>query len=132
MEQVGKARSYFLKAMYAFIAVGLGLTNTPDALSSIGVTADSYTVINAMLMAFMILSLLGIFRPLQMLPLLMFELLWKILWLILFALPMYLNSGLDEYAAGVVFACLIGVILTPLVLPWRYILDTYFRFSNAR
>ncbi|OHU86682.1 MULTISPECIES: hypothetical protein [Pseudoalteromonas] len=126
MEDIGKVKLYLLRAMYIFIFVGLGLSNTPEAISEMGVSTDSYTVINAMLMGFMLMSLLGAFYPLKMLPILMFELLWKILWLALFALPMYLNAGLDEYAIGVAFACIIGVVLTPIVLPWRYIINTYF------
>ncbi|WP_105167813.1 hypothetical protein [Pseudoalteromonas sp. T1lg23B] len=126
MEEVGKIRLNFLRAMYVFIVIGLGLSNTPEAISEMGISADSYTVINAMLMGFMILSLVGVFFPLQMLPILMFELLWKVIWLAMFALPMHLNMGLDEYATGVAFACFIGVILTPLVLPWRYIFNNYF------
>ena len=127
MGDVGKVRLYSLRAMYLLIVVGLGLTNLPDALSSVGRSADSYTVINAMLLGFMILSFVGVFYPLKMLPVLMLELLWKLVWLGLFALPMYLSSGLDEYSSGVAVACFVGVVLTPLVLPWRYIIKEYFR-----
>lgn len=127
MGEVSKARIYVLRAMYIFIAIGLGLSNTPDATSSVGVSADAYTVINAILIGFMLLSVVGVFYPLKMLPVLMLELLWKVLWLCIFALPMYLNAGLDDYATGVAFACAIGVVLTPLVLPWRYIFTEFFR-----
>ncbi|CAM4297437.1 hypothetical protein [Pseudoalteromonas byunsanensis] len=126
MEEVGKVRLNFLRAMYVFIVIGLGLSNTPEAISEMGRAADSYTVINAMLMGFMILALVGVFFPLKMLPILMFELLWKVIWLAMFALPIHLSAGLDEYATDVAFACFIGVVLTPLVLPWRYIFKTYF------
>ncbi|NOU49914.1 hypothetical protein HG263_05105 [Pseudoalteromonas sp. JBTF-M23] len=127
METIGKTRIYALRAMYLFIVVGLGLSNTPEALSSAGVSADSDTVINAILIGFMVLSFIGVFFPLKMLPVLMLELLWKVVWLAMFALPMHLSSGLDEYSMGVAFACLIGVVLTPIVLPWRYIYKDYFQ-----
>lgn len=71
------------------------------------------------------MALLGIRYPLKMLPILLLELVWKSFWLVVFALPMYLNHGLDQYAREVVFACGMGVILTPLVIPWRYVINHY-------
>ena len=63
--------------------------------------------------------------PLKMLPILLLELFWKSFWLLVFALPMYLNHELDQYARDVVFACGMGVVLTPLVIPWRYVINHY-------
>lgn len=80
------------------------------ALSSVGVSAGSYAVINVMLIGFMILSLVGACYPLQRLPVLMLELLWKAIWLSFFVLPIHLNTALDDYAAAVAFVCTVGVI----------------------
>jgi hypothetical protein len=102
------------------------------ALSSVGVSAGSYAVINVMLIGFMILSLVGVCYPLQRLPVLMLELLWKAIWLSFFALPIHLNTALDDYVAAVVSACMAGVVLTPLVLPWRYIFNNFFDDVSER
>ena len=127
MDEVGKVRIYLLRAMYAFIAFGLGVTTLPDIVSGSGQSADSDTVINAILMGFCLLSLLGIKYPLKMLPLLLLEVTWKVFWLLVYALPMHLSNGLDEYAQELVFACAMGVILTPLVLPWGYLITHYLK-----
>ncbi|WP_105172046.1 hypothetical protein [Pseudoalteromonas sp. T1lg24] len=127
MDEVGKVRIYLLRAMYAFIAFGLGVTTLPDIVSGSGQSADSDTIINAILMGFCLLSLLGIKYPLKMLPLLLLELTWKVFWLLVYALPMHLSNGLDEYAQELVFACAMGVILTPLVLPWGYLITHYLK-----
>lgn len=127
MDEVGKVRIYLLRAMYAFIAFGLGVTTLPDIVSGSGQSADSDTVINAILMGFCLLSLLGVKYPLKMLPVLLLELVWKVFWLLVYALPMYLNNSLDEYAQELVFACAMGVILTPLVLPWGYLIAHYLK-----
>lgn len=127
MDEVGKVRIYLLRAMYAFIAFGLGVTTLPDIVSGSGRFADSDTIINATLMGFCLLSLLGIKYPLKMLPVLLLELVWKVFWLLVYALPMYLNHSLDEYAQELVLACAMGVILTPLVLPWGYLITHYLK-----
>ena len=73
------------------------------------------------------MSLLGLRYPLQMLPLLLFELLWKIIWVTASAMPMWLGPGLDEYASETLFACLMGVVLVPIVIPWGYVIRRYAR-----
>lgn len=132
MEDVGIIRLYALRAMYLLIAVGLMVSIWPGIFSSSGQVADSYTVINSFLAAVTLLSLLGLRYPLKMLPILIFELLWKSIWLLVFALPIYLETGLDDYAAGVAFACLMGVVLTPLVIPWRYVIRHYLLEKASR
>jgi len=125
MKEVGVVRLYLLRAMYLFIAVGLIVSIWPGIYASSGETANSHTVVNSFLAALTLLALLGLRYPLKMLPILIFEVLWKSFWLIVFALPMYMSNGLDEYAAGVTFACVMGVVLTPLVIPWRYVVNNY-------
>lgn len=127
MDEVGKVRIFLLRVMYALIAFGLGVTTLPDIVSGSGQSADSDTVINAILMGFCLLSLIGVKYPLKMLPVLLLELVWKVFWLLVYALPMYLNHSLDEYAQELVLACAMGVILTPLVLPWGYLITHYLK-----
>lgn len=118
-------RLYLLRAMYALIAVGLGATTVPAAIAGSGKFAGPHTVVNSILIGFFVMALLGIKYPLKMLPVLLLELIWKSCWLLLFALPMYLNGELNQYALDVVFACGLGVVLTPLVVPWPYVVNHY-------
>lgn len=120
--EVARWQLYLLRAMYLLIAVGLGLTIWPLIISPEVRVADPHSVIQSILGAFSLLSLVGLRYPLQMLPILLFELIWKTVWVLVFALPVWLHSGLDEYATGVLFACVMGVVLTPIVIPWRYVI----------
>jgi hypothetical protein len=74
-----------------------------------------------------VLSLLGLRYPLRLLPLLLFELLWKVIWVVASALPMWLGPGLDQYASETLFACLMGVVLVPVVIPWGHVAQHYAR-----
>lgn len=123
MLKVTRLQLYLLRAMYLLIVVGLGLTVWPSILAPAERMTDPHSVIQSMLGAFCLLSLVGLRYPLQMLPILLFELIWKALWVLAYALPVWLRTGgLDEYAAGVLFACAMGIVLTPIAIPWRYLL----------
>ena len=125
MEEVGLVRIYLLRAMYFLIAFGLGVTAIPRVIATSGHPVDPHTVINSILIGFCLMALLGIRYPLKMLPILLLELVWKTCWVLVFALPMYLHHELDQYARDVIFATGMGVVLTPLVIPWRYVVKHY-------
>lgn len=125
MSEVSTLRLYLLRAMYLFIAVGLALTVWPDIIAPSDTAANAKTVIRSLLGALAVLSALGLRYPLQMLPVLLFELFWKLIWVVSFALRMWLHQGLDAYATETLFACLLGVVLVPIVLPWSYVFRHY-------
>ena len=129
--EVSTLRLNLLRAMYALIAIGLGITVLPHIVSP-PYTADPKSIIRAFLGALMLLSLVGIRYPLKMLPLLLFEFIWKLIWVVASALPVWLQSGLDTYASENLFACMMGVVLVPLVLPWGYIYTHYVKAPGDR
>ena len=123
--EVSTLRLWLLRAVYLFIALGLVLTVWPDIVAPSDTTANADTVILALLGALALLCLVGLRYPLQMIPVLLFELLWKAIWVGAFALRMWLNQGLDQYASETLFACLLGIVLVPLALPWGYVFRHY-------
>jgi hypothetical protein len=104
--------------------MGLGLPVWPLIVSPPDTAVNATTVIRSLLGALAALSLVGLQYPLQILPLLVFELLWKVIWVVAFALRMWLFTGLDDYARDTLFACLMGVVLVPIVIPWGYSQDS--------
>ncbi len=131
MPKVTSFQLYLLRAMYLLVVVGLALTAWPQILFPQVRAADSYSVINSFLGALSLLSLLGLRYPLQMLPILLFEIIWKTMWTFAFAVPVWLKTGLDEYSAGVLFACVMGIVLTPIAVPWKYVIASYLRAAGA-
>ncbi|MFZ3285890.1 MAG: hypothetical protein WA191_03520 [Telluria sp.] len=132
MSDVTTFRLYLLRAMYLLISVGLGLVIWPAIISPPSLVANASTVVRALLGALALVSLLGLRYPLQMLPLLIFELLWKVIWIVAFALPMWAGPGLDAYASETLFACGMGVVLVPLVLPWGFVFRQYVLAPSTR
>lgn len=127
MSEVSTWRLALLRGMYLLMAVGLGITVWPWIIAPSDPVANQGTVIRALLGALAVGSLWGLRYPLKMLPLLLFELLWKLIWVVAFALRMWLATGLDGYASQTLFACMLGVVLVPLVMPWGYVFKHYIR-----
>jgi hypothetical protein len=113
--------------MYLLIAAGLAVMIWPSIIFPKSLVANPNSVVRALLGALCLLCVLGLRYPLRMLPLLMFELLWKVIWVVGSGLPMWLGPGLDAYARETMFACGMGVVLVALVLPWGFIVRHYVR-----
>jgi hypothetical protein len=131
MSELSTFRVYLLRAMYLIIAVGLGIKIWPAIIAPPSVVADTSTVVRSLLGAIGLLSLLGLRYPLQMLPLFIFELTWKLIWIVAFALPMWWGPGLNAYAAESLFECSVGVIMVALVMPWDYLYRHYIRAPST-
>lgn len=130
--EVSLFRLYVLRALYAFIAVGLALFVWPSYLAGVPGLPLFNGVALTMLAAFSILCVLGVRYPLQMLPVLFWELLWKGMWLLIIALPLWISGQMDERTSQTVIDCLIGVILVPLAVPWGYAWREYVHRPGAR
>ncbi len=123
MHHVSPFRLNLLRAVYLLIGVGLAVNVGPQLLRP--APADLMQgVVNCMLAAVGALAFVGVRYPLRMLPLLLWELAWKSLWLLLVALPAWRAGPLDEGTAATLFACAVGVVV-PLALPWSYVIRRY-------
>ncbi len=93
-------------------------------------------VVLSMLGAMALLAVVGLRYPLKMLPLLFFEFVWKAIWILVFGLPLLLSGGLDPNVSfggtETLIACLVGVVLVPLVMPWGYVLKHYLKAPGDR
>jgi hypothetical protein len=118
-------RLYVLRAMYALIGLAQGSQTWTAILHHTKPWAMWHGVSMALLGAFTALCLLGIRYPVKMLPLMILELAWKLLWVLAVWLPLYLAHRVDADTADVFFSIALGVVLVPLVLPWGYIWRTY-------
>ncbi len=84
-----------------------------------------------MLTAFSLLCLLGLRYPLQLLPILLWELLWKTLWLAIVALPQWWAGHVDDAIKPNLFACSF-VVLVIVAMPWRYAFAHYIERQGDR
>ncbi len=120
--EVSLTRLYVLRATYLLLIVGLGAIILPTLLSHEPMARG---VIPSLLGAVWALAFAGLRYPLQMLPLLMFEFVWKALWLIDYGLPQWSSGQLPPTFAEDFQNIALGVILMPLVIPWGYVYRHY-------
>jgi hypothetical protein len=118
-------RLYLLRVLYALIGLVQGSQTWMAILHHAKPWAMWHGVSMALLGAFTALCLLGIRYPVKMLPLMIFELVWKLLWVLAAWLPLYLAHRVDADTADQFFPIALGLVLVPLVLPWGYIWKTY-------
>lgn len=128
MLEVSTFRLYVLRAMYVFTAVGLAIEKLPALLHPANLSPGD-SVILSVLGATALLAVVGIRYPIKMLPLLFFEMVWKSIWMLMFGLPRAFAGGLDANVSfggtETLIACLVGIVLVPLVMPWGYVLTHY-------
>ena len=130
--EITRLRLIVLRGLYALIALGLGLFVWPSYVALLPEGPHFTVIALTMLAAFSILCVLGIRYPLQMLPVLLWELLWKSMWLLLVALPRWMEGTLDALSSQTVIDCLVGVVLVPLALPWSYVVANYLKRPAER
>jgi hypothetical protein len=131
MNEVSLLRLYLLRALYLLIVVGLGIVQWPEILRQEKSWELMEGVVACMLAAFSALSVLGLRYPLQMLPLLLWELVWKSIWLIVVALPLWSAGQMDESTWATASACLM-VVIVPFVIPWRFVFAHYVKKRGDR
>ncbi len=130
--EVSTFRLNLMRGLYLLIAVGLGSIIWPGIIHHAKPWGHMQGVANALFAALSALALVGVRYPLQMLPLLLFELLWKAIWLVAVALPLWSSNQLDPATRQTVTDCLLGIVLCPLVIPWGYVLRNYVKKAGDR
>jgi hypothetical protein len=127
--EVSLLRLYVMRAMYLVLVVGIGMLVVPDLLSH---PASANGVTPCLLGGVALLSLIGIRYPLQMVPVFMFEFIWKSSWLLFFGLQKLSAGLLDPTSAANLQGTLVGVVLMPLVIPWTYVWRHYVKQPGDR
>jgi hypothetical protein len=120
-------RLNLMRGGYLFTAVGLIVFKWPLLLQAASMPALESAVL-CILTAMSLLCLIGLRYPVGMLPILMFEVLWKVLWLAIVGLPHLIAGTMDGANESMLFSVLF-VIPILAVTPWDYV---WKRFVAAR
>lgn len=128
-DEVSLVRLYVLRATYLLLVIGLGAMIVPPLLNH---ELISRGVIQSLLGAVWVLAFFGFRYPLQLLPLLMFEFVWKAIWMIAYGLPQWSAGQYPPTFAEDMFNIAAGVMLMPLVIPWGYVWRYYVKRPGAR
>jgi hypothetical protein len=121
--QLSLWRLNLLRVGYLFMGGGLAVIKWPLLLDHEPWGLAEGTK-ECLLIAMSVLALLGLRYPQRLLPILLFEVVWKLLWLGVVALPLWSDGQLDgatRTQAGTVLL----VVVIMAVIPWPYVFSQY-------
>jgi len=124
LAQVSLMRLYLLRLGYFVIAAGLVVTKWPLIINHNSPWPLFEGVETCMLVAMSVLSFLGLRYPIKLLPILLFEIGWKFIWVSVVVLPLWISGELDQATAEIFYSCLV-VLIVVAVVPWRYVVTHY-------
>jgi hypothetical protein len=125
-EELSTQRLNLMRAGYAFLGVGLAIVRWPLFVRDVSTLPLMDGVVTCLLTAMSLLALLGLRYPARMLPILLFEVAWKVIWIAAVAMPQLISGEMDAATRGVLFNCSFVVIIIA-VIPWRYAWRRYVR-----
>jgi hypothetical protein len=117
-------RLYTLRLCYLIMAGGIGAFFWPSVIHHTSEFAISSGVRMSLLAGLGLVAALGLRYPVQMIPVLLFELTWKAIYLLFFALPLWQAHQVTAAMAEDIKAVAMVVIFIPLI-PWGYVFRNY-------
>jgi hypothetical protein len=116
---------YLLRLVYVLMFFVLGRMTWTHILTHKGPWQPDDALGWCVWTAFATLAILGIFRPLKMLPILLLEIFYKVLWLVLVAYPLWATGRLAGSPAEAETSVFLWVVLPIVAVPWGYVFATY-------
>jgi hypothetical protein len=129
---VSTLRLNLLRAVYAMVFLFTATQFWPQLLSLTKPPTLMTGVARCLMAAMAPLMLLGVRQPLKMLPIMLFELIWKSLWFSLIGVPLWLGHQVTPEIFESLKATGLGVVLCPIVIPWGYVVEAYFKAPGER
>lgn len=123
-------RINLLRLSYLIMAGGMGSIIVPAFLHH-KPWEFTHGVMNSMLLAMVVLALLGLRYPLKMLPLIFWEMAWKIIWLGAIAYPAWRNGTMDADMQANLFPCALVAIFL-VIVPWDYVWRNFVTAKSER
>ena len=122
-------RLHVLRAMFLVFVVG-GFIVHPQWLFSPSPTARG--MIDGMTAGLWVMSFLGLRYPLRMLPIFLFEFVWKTIWLLAFGLPGWMAGRADPQFSEDLILIGLGPLVFGLIIPWGHVWRRYVRQPAER
>ena len=122
---VSTIRLHVMRVLFAVTFVFLGADAWMALLTHRGPWDPMRGVAFSFWAAYSTLMILGLRDPLKMVPLLLLQFLYKLVWLIAVAYPLWSANQLNGSSAEMATVFLAGVVIDLLVIPWPYTLKHY-------
>ena len=127
-----KVRMHWLKGMYIYTIIcsggfGLGMLFMQDTLQSLLGWAEieplTFGIAGSVYVTFGILSIFGLKAPLKFIPVLLTELIYKVIWLIVIMLPLLITNQFPSYGIMLAVIFVTFIIGNLIAIPFSYIIN---------
>jgi hypothetical protein len=124
-EGVRRINVYLLRLLYTLMFFVLGKETWTHILTHQGSWEPKDAMVWCVWSAFATLAVLGIIRPLKMLPIVLLEIFYKVLWLLIVAYPLWSQNKLADSPAEGMTSAFLWVVLPIVAAPWGYVFVNY-------
>ena len=127
---VPKINIYILRLMFILMIVFLGKDSWTHILTFKGSWDPTDAMAWCIWASFSVLAILGIIHPLKMLPIVMLEIFYKVLWLII-VYPLWKSNQLPGSTVEYMTNGFLWVPLPIIAMPWKYFFRKYILISKG-
>ncbi len=124
-EGVRPIHIYLLRTLFLLIFLFVGYDSWSALIKHQGAWNPMSAAALSMFAAYSLLSILGVFQPLKMLPIVLFVIFYKSIWLLFVAYPLWAAGQLAGSPAEGMARVFIWVPVAIVAVPWKYVLEKY-------
>ena len=124
-EGVRPINIYLLRLLFLLVVVFVASDSWSAILRHEGPWDHVRAAAVCMWASYSVLSIFGLINPLKWLPIVMFEILYEIIWLVIVAYPLWSTNQLAGSSAEEMTHAFAWVILPIVAMPWAYAFRTY-------
>ena len=129
-EGVRPINVYLLRVLYFLMFVGVGVQVWRTLFTHEGPWDHTKAVAFCVWAAYPTLGVLGLIRPLRWLPIVIFMIFYKTLWLIVVAYPLWRAGTLAGSPAEEMARVFIWAPVFILIVPWVYVFKNYVKWQK--
>ena len=131
-EGVRRINIYVMRLFFALMFVFVATDSWTVILTHEGAWDPTRAVAWCTWAAYSTLALLGVFHTLRMLPIMIFMIFYKGLWLAVVAYPLWSAGTLKGSPAEEMAYMFSGIIIPILFVPWKYVFKKYILFETKK
>jgi hypothetical protein len=124
-EGVPPINIYLLRLLFTLMFLFLTYESWKHILNHTGPWENGNAAAWCMWGSYSAISFIGIIRPLKMLPIVLFEIVYKTAWLFVVAYPLWVKNELIGSPAEGMARVFIWVVFPIVAMPWRYFFRTH-------
>jgi len=128
---VPRINIYLLRLLFTLMFLFVTYDSWSHIISHRGSWDNANAAAWCMWGSYSVISFIGILRPLKMLPIVLFEIIYKVTWLAIVAYPLWMKNELVGSPAEGMTRVFVWVVFPIVAMPWRYFFKTYILGKKA-